>query len=192
MPLQPPQGTAGPAAGGKLAAKVGGPKNLALLGAAGTVVVVGLIAMRKNSTSTTAATDPSADPSTYDSSTYDAWNQWQSQYEDLQQQISSIQAGQTTATGPGTTPTTPLTPTPLPMPIPRPPVPTPAPGGKAPAPTPKATTSTYVVKKGDTLSSIAKKSGISMATLKKLNPVYWTNPKYKNGNLIWSGDKVVI
>jgi membrane-bound lytic murein transglycosylase D len=54
--------------------------------------------------------------------------------------------------------------------------------------TPK--TKTYTVKKGDTLSGIAKKLGISMATLKKLNPVYWTNPKYDHGNKIWSGDKV--
>lgn len=187
--VQPPQG-AGPATGGKLAGKVGGPKNLALIGAAGTVALVGLLAMRKNSAATTTTTDPTADPSTYDSTTYDAWNQWQSQYEDLQAQISAIQAGQTTATGPGTP--TGVGAHPIPVPIGKPPTPTPSPTPKPPAPTPKPKTSTYVVKKGDTLSGIAKKSGISMATLKKLNPVYWTNKKYKNGNLIWAGDKVVI
>jgi LysM repeat protein len=48
------------------------------------------------------------------------------------------------------------------------------------------------VKKGDTLSGIAKKAGISMATLKKLNPVYWTNKKYHDGNTIFAGDKVKV
>lgn len=52
-------------------------------------------------------------------------------------------------------------------------------------------TAVYVIQRGDTLSGIAKKLGISMATLKQYNPVFWTNPKYQQGNMIWSGGKVV-
>ncbi|MBK6047850.1 LysM peptidoglycan-binding domain-containing protein [Streptomyces sp. MBT55] len=48
------------------------------------------------------------------------------------------------------------------------------------------------IKRGDTLSAIAKRAGISMATLKKLNPVFWTNKKYNNGNTIWAGGSVRV
>lgn len=41
---------------------------------------------------------------------------------------------------------------------------------KKKSPTGKSSQKTYVIKKGDTYTSIAKKTGVSIATLKKLNP----------------------
>ena len=57
---------------------------------------------------------------------------------------------------------------------------------------PSSTTSVekYTVQKGDTLSQIAKDAGISLKELKDLNPKFDSDPKYKNGNMIWSGTKV--
>lgn len=52
--------------------------------------------------------------------------------------------------------------------------------------------STYVVKKGDTLSAIAKSAGVSLAEIRKANKKFATNPKYKQGSMIWSGTKVNI
>lgn len=49
---------------------------------------------------------------------------------------------------------------------------------------------TYTIRQGDTLSSIAKRNGISLSQLRQWNPVFWDNPKYKNGNAIWSGGTV--
>lgn len=51
---------------------------------------------------------------------------------------------------------------------------------------------TYTVKSGDTLSGIAKKSGISLSQLYTLNPKFKTDPKYKGGNLIWPGTTVKV
>lgn len=48
----------------------------------------------------------------------------------------------------------------------------------------------YTVQKGDTLSQIAKDAGISLKELKDLNPKFTSDPKYKNGNMIWAGTKV--
>ena len=53
-------------------------------------------------------------------------------------------------------------------------------------------TTKYVVKKGDTLSGIAKNSGLSLAEVRKLNPQLMSNPKYKKGAVIWSGTKVNV
>jgi len=52
--------------------------------------------------------------------------------------------------------------------------------------------STYEVKKGDTLSAIAKAAGVSLAEIRKANKKFTTNPKYKQGSMIWSGTKVNI
>lgn len=52
--------------------------------------------------------------------------------------------------------------------------------------------STYTVKSGDTLSAIAKASGVSLSEIRKANKKFATNPKYKQGNMIWSGTKVNI
>lgn len=52
--------------------------------------------------------------------------------------------------------------------------------------------STYTVKSGDTLSAIAKSAGVSLADLRAANKKFKTNPKYKQGSMIWSGTKVRI
>jgi hypothetical protein len=194
-PVQPQQ--QGPAGGGGLVSKVGGPRNAAILGAGATVVLVGLIALKRGG-----STDTSATPiqQGFDSGPYDMWNAWQSQYEDLQNQVNDIAGQNKPPTPPTTNP-----PSTLPAPIDKPPVPVPAPTPKPnpvppkpptttpPKTTPKPPPSQYVtIKKGDTLSAIAAKAHISMATLKKLNPVFWTNPKYHNGNTIFSGGKVRV
>ena len=59
----------------------------------------------------------------------------------------------------------------------------------APA-TPPPKVEKYTVQKGDTLSKIAVDAGISLQELKDLNPKFTSDPKYKNGNMIWSGTKV--
>ncbi len=66
---------------------------------------------------------------------------------------------------------------------------TPGAGGSTITATPG---STYTVKKGDTLSAIAKASGVSLAEIRKANKKFATNPKYKQGSMIWSGTKVNI
>jgi hypothetical protein len=48
------------------------------------------------------------------------------------------------------------------------------------------------VKSGQTLSSIAKANGTTVAAIKKANPALTTNPKYNNGNTIFAGTKLVI
>lgn len=48
------------------------------------------------------------------------------------------------------------------------------------------------VKSGQTLSSIAKANGTTVAAIKKANPVLTTNPKYNGGNTIFSGTKLTI
>jgi LysM repeat protein len=187
MTTPPAPAPAAPAAGGSLVSRVGGPRNAAVLGAGLTVAAVALLGMlrSKGANSNTAATGESP----YDSGPYDMWNQWQAEYEQLQEQINSQGGGSTSAGGgPATTPKPPP-----PVQIPKPPAWPPPVSVKPPVVRPKPTPyKTVTVKKGDTLSAIAKKNNISMATLKKLNPVYWTNKKYKNGNLIWAGDKVKV
>lgn len=66
---------------------------------------------------------------------------------------------------------------------------TPGAGGSTITATPG---STYTVKSGDTLSAIAKASGVSLSEIRKANKKFATNPKYKQGNMIWSGTKVNI
>jgi LysM repeat protein len=53
-------------------------------------------------------------------------------------------------------------------------------------------TTRYVVKKGDTLSGIAKTAGLSLSEVRAMNPELIKNPKYKKGSMIWSGTKVNI
>jgi hypothetical protein len=48
------------------------------------------------------------------------------------------------------------------------------------------------VKSGDTLSAIAKANDITLKELLAANPKFTTDPKYKGGNMIWSGTKVTI
>jgi len=55
----------------------------------------------------------------------------------------------------------------------------------APAPKPKPCTITYTVKRGDTLSAIAKRYHTTVATLANLNRI-------ANPNRIWAGQKLQI
>lgn len=48
------------------------------------------------------------------------------------------------------------------------------------------------VKSGQTLSSIAKANGTTVAAIKKANPKLTTDPKYNGGNTIFSGTKLTI
>jgi LysM repeat protein len=53
-------------------------------------------------------------------------------------------------------------------------------------------TTRYVVKKGDTLSGIAKNAGLTLSEVRAINPELMKNPKYKKGSVIWSGTKVNV
>jgi LysM repeat protein len=55
----------------------------------------------------------------------------------------------------------------------------------APAPAPKPCTFTYTVKRGDTLSAIAKRYHTTVGTLATLNRI-------ANPNRIWAGQKLQI
>jgi hypothetical protein len=48
------------------------------------------------------------------------------------------------------------------------------------------------VKSGDTLSQIAKDNGMTLAEIKAMNPAIMNNPKYDDGNMIWSGTKIIV
>ena len=48
------------------------------------------------------------------------------------------------------------------------------------------------VKSGQTLSSIAKANNTTVTAIKQANPVLTTDPKYKGGNIIFSGTKLNI
>lgn len=62
-------------------------------------------------------------------------------------------------------------------------------GGTKPSTTPGGT---YVVKRGDTLSGIAKSAGVSLAEIRAANKKFAKNPKYKQGSMIWAGTTVKI
>ena len=54
-------------------------------------------------------------------------------------------------------------------------------------------TTSYTVKKGDTLSGIAKTSGVKLSELLSANPtIADKKSKYKGGSMIWSGTKVKL
>lgn len=191
---QAPAAPAAAGGGGGLVAKVGGPKNAAIIGAGVSVALVALLSLRGRGSS---AAQPDSPPEgIYDSGPYDMWDQWQQGYEGLDGRLNDLEQG---TKPPTTTPEPPPTskpPVPKPpptWPIQHPPHPT-APKPPPPKPTPSKppTVKTVTIKKGDTLSGIAKANHITMTTLKKLNPTFWTNKKYKNGNLIWAGGKVRI
>ena len=58
-------------------------------------------------------------------------------------------------------------------------------------PTPTPVTK-VTVEKGDTLSSIAKEYGTTVKDILAANPKFTEDPKYKNGNMIWSGTTVKL
>jgi LysM repeat protein len=178
----PPEGGGKP--GGKLAAAAGGKRNLLIAAAAGTALFAFMMS-RANGGGGGGGSDQQM--TGYDSTPYDQYNALQSQLEDIQKQIDSGTVTPGTATTPAPTPASPK---PKPVTLPwKPPTPT-TPGKRTTLPA--TTHKTVTIKKGDTLSGIAKKSGISMGKLKTLNPTFWTNKKYNNGNTIWAGGKVKV
>lgn len=50
----------------------------------------------------------------------------------------------------------------------------------------------YVVKPGDTLSAIARRNNTTVAQLLAINPALSSDPKYNNGNVIFSGTKISL
>jgi hypothetical protein len=48
------------------------------------------------------------------------------------------------------------------------------------------------VKPGDTLSAIAKANNMTLAEIRAINPTIMNTPKYNDGNMIWSGTKIVV
>lgn len=181
-PVQPPTGGKGP--GGKLAAAAGGRRNLFIAAAAGTALLAFVMA---RSGGGGGAADGGSDQIMlgYDSGPYDQYNDLQQRIEDLNDRLDDQEPGVVTPKPPGPPTTLPAAPKPPAPPLtPKPPV--------KPLPSTKPVAKYVTIKKGDTLSGIAKRSGLSMATLKKLNPTFWTNPKYKSGNMIWAGGKVRV
>jgi LysM repeat protein len=57
-------------------------------------------------------------------------------------------------------------------------------------PAPAKKDARYTVKRGDSLSKIAKANGTTLANVLKLNPRLRNDPKYAGGNRIFSGTKV--
>jgi hypothetical protein len=62
----------------------------------------------------------------------------------------------------------------------------------AAAPAPYVAPTKVTVKPGDTLSAIAKANDMTLAEIRAINPTIMNDPKYKDGNMIWSGTKIVV
>lgn len=177
--------SAAPAAGGTAGGlgALASRKNLMLAG--GVAVALVALAMSRGGKGATADSGGSAQQfAGYDSTSYDQYNAVQSQLEDIQKQIDE---GKVIPGTPTTPP--PASPSPKPTPTPASPKPTPKP---LPRPQPAGKPISVTIKRGDTLSGIAQRYGISMATLKKLNPTFWTNAKYHSGNTIFAGGHVRV
>jgi len=59
-------------------------------------------------------------------------------------------------------------------------------------PAPYVAPTKVTVKPGDTLSAIAKANDMTLAEIRAINPTIMNDPKYKDGNMIWSGTKIVV
>ena len=59
-------------------------------------------------------------------------------------------------------------------------------------PAPYVAPTKVTVKPGDTLSAIAKANNMTLAEIRAINPTIMNNPKYNDGNMIWSGTKIVV
>jgi hypothetical protein len=194
--VQESQGTV--AGGGKLAPKVG--KRTVLIAAAGGTALVAFLMARSGGGG--GGGGGSAQQMTgYDSTPYDQYNELQRQLENIQDQMDNGKVTPAQPTTPTPTPTSPKPPrVTLPWPVPHPrPLPghttLPQPTGKPPikkppVKRPPSKGKWYTIKKGDTLSEIASRNHTSMSVIKKLNPNFWSNPKYHDGNTIWAGGKV--
>jgi murein DD-endopeptidase MepM/ murein hydrolase activator NlpD len=61
-----------------------------------------------------------------------------------------------------------------------------------PVPDPTNPDTAVRVQPGDTLSGIAKANGLTLSEIRDLNPTLMSNPKYNNGNTIFSNTKINI
>jgi hypothetical protein len=189
--------TAAPAARRGITAAPGRVKPLyVVIGAGG---IGGLALYMRHRASKNAANNATPTTATADTTVTDDFTQ-------LSNQIDQLQRDEQNEPLPSNNPTPTPNPKPKPKPKPRPPIhggnppgrvplppPPPAPTPNPnPTPRPVAQTHTYIVRHNDTLSGIAAHAGISLDELRRLNPVYWTNPKYQQGNMIWAGDRVVL
>lgn len=59
-------------------------------------------------------------------------------------------------------------------------------------PAPYVAPTKVTVKPGDTLSAIAKANNMTLAEIRAINPTIMNTPKYNDGNMIWSGTKIVV
>lgn len=178
-----------PGQGGGMSALKKKPGLLLAAGGAGLVVLLALMRSSGGSAAdTTTGTTVQPGGSSYDSTSNDLYNSIQPEIDALTKMIQDLQNKQPTPT----TPTTPPPKTTLPGQVKTPPpIITGRPITPAkPVKVSKPALKSYTIVHGDTLSGIAKKLHISMATLKKLNPTFFTNPKYKGGNRIFAGGKV--
>ena len=57
---------------------------------------------------------------------------------------------------------------------------------------PKSPDTAVRVQPGDTLSAIAKANGLTLSEIRALNPVLASDPKYNNGNTIFSNTNIRI
>lgn len=119
---------------------------------------------------------------TYDSTANDVYNSIQPQLDALSQQLEAI--GKTPGPAGPAGPAGPKGPAGSAAPKPTKPKPT--------KPKPATKTKSITIGRGDSLQKIAKKYGVSMAQIKKLNPVFWSNPKYHGGKTIFAGGHVKV
>jgi LysM repeat protein len=175
-----------PGQGGGMSALKKKPGLLLAAGGAGLVVLLALMRSGGGSADTAAGTtvQPGGN-SSYDSTSNDLYNSIQPEIDALAKMIQDLQNKQPTPTTPPAKTTLPgQVKTPPPIITGRPVTPA------KPVKVSKPALKSYTIQRGDTLSGIAKKLHISMTTLKKLNPTFYTNPKYHNGNTIFAGGKV--
>lgn len=193
-------GTTPPPAPGRGRGVTSGPGRVKPVYVAGGAAAIGALAlyMRHRATQK-AANNATPTTATADTTVTDDFTQ-------LSNQIDQLQRDEQNEPLPSNNPTPTKNPRPKPKPKPRPPIHGGKPPGRVPAPAPPpaptpnpnptprpvAQTHVYKVQHGDTLSGIAARAGISLDELRRLNPVYWTNPKYNQGNSIWAGDSVVL
>lgn len=148
-------------------------------GAAALVVVVVALARRGGSSASDIAEQTSGGTSTADTTSTDIEQAISSALGDVYGRLDDISSG-LSKPAQSQLPTTPTTTTTVPTKT--------LPKNTGPLPQ-KTTTKTYTIKKGDTLSAIARRNKTSLGALKKLNPGLF-NASHRSGNLIHPGEKV--
>lgn len=144
-------------------------------GAAALVVVVVALARRGGSSASDIAEQTSGGTSTADTTSTDIEQAISSALGDVYGRLDDISSG-LSKPAQSQLPTTPTTTTTVPTKT--------LPKNTGPLPQ-----KTYTIKKGDTLSAIARRNKTSLGALKKLNPGLF-NASHRSGNLIHPGEKV--